>query len=546
MSYITLKCKNCGANMSLNTESHSATCIHCGSTFLISDILDEKDIAFTEKFTPKNLEQKMMAQDALKQGETYLYKAEYEKAEGCFKRAIELDENNYKGYLGVVKAKTQNLNELPENDDYLQYAHYALSLAQADDYTIVESELSKIDLLKREKNRQKKIISANQKREEQMQQQKASITKISAVIAVFILIMFGMFLLISSVFTGAIFGDKDARKTINVDSYSTLKRVFSSDQYLNYEINLTKNIDCKNETISPLGSASKAFTGVFNGNKYTISNAIIEPEDDDDFNYMGFFGHTVLAKINNVIFDNIMLSIPYEFSSESQISCGILAGKIEATTINNVEVKNTCNILINNNLDCTLCVGGLVGYSTNSSVISSISCHATISTNLTEIIKPASVYVGGVIGLSNNSYFNKCCSNGAIYSSINNTSYSSSDGFFGGIAGFVQDSSNKNISNIKSNFFSGVINVNSSRINCKISAITGTESWIATKQENYCLFLPGNFKYNNTNLQFVNLYDYNYNEYLVEFCISNSTYISELSSTFNSWNNSTTFMPTLA
>ena len=95
--------------MSLNTESHSATCIHCGSTFLISDILDEKDIAFTEKFTPKNLEQKMMAQDALKQGETYLYKAEYEKAENCFKRAIELDENNYKGYLSVVKAKTQNL-----------------------------------------------------------------------------------------------------------------------------------------------------------------------------------------------------------------------------------------------------------------------------------------------------------------------------------------------------------------------------------------------------------------------------------------------------
>ena len=104
MSYITLKCKNCGASMSLNTESHSATCNHCSSTFLIADLLDEKDAAFVSKLSSKEIEQKMIANDALKKGETCLAKGDYTGAEAFFKKAIENDESNFRSYLGVVKA----------------------------------------------------------------------------------------------------------------------------------------------------------------------------------------------------------------------------------------------------------------------------------------------------------------------------------------------------------------------------------------------------------------------------------------------------------
>ena len=63
MSFITLKCKNCGSQMTLNTESHSATCTHCGSTFLLADVLDEQDIRITESTTGKDIERKMLAGD---------------------------------------------------------------------------------------------------------------------------------------------------------------------------------------------------------------------------------------------------------------------------------------------------------------------------------------------------------------------------------------------------------------------------------------------------------------------------------------------------
>lgn len=543
MSYITLKCKNCGSNMSLNTESHSATCIHCGSTFLITDLLDEKDIAFTEKFTPKNLERKMLAQDALKQGETFLYKAEYDKAEMAFKRAIELDESNYKGYLGVVKSKTQNLNALPENDDYLQYANYALSLAQADDLVVVESELAKLDLLKHEQLRQKKIKSANQKREEQLRKEKHSITKTFTIIAAFILVMFGLFILISSAFSSAVFGNKSSRKTINVDSYESLKRVLSNKKYLNYEINLTDDIDCEYNALPTFGNATNAFTGIFNGNKHKISNASMT--STDNFDYLGIFGHTNLAKINNLILDNVKVTVPTTLFNNSISYCGVLAGKAEATSFHNIEIKNTCSISIQNGITNALAVGGMVGYATKSSSLTNVSCHSVVDVNLTEVIKPADTYIGGVVGICNNSIIQKTCSNGSVTATIDNTSYSTPNSYVGGIAGLIQEASAKDISNIKNNFFSGYVSVTSNRVDCKISSIAGSLTHATTKQNNYCLFTSSNFVYNGIRLSFVNLSDYSYDEYFVELCISNDSYMQHLTPNFIDWQDSTTFTPKL-
>ena len=235
MSYITLKCKNCGSNMTLNTESNSATCIHCGSTFLISEILDEKDMAFATQFTPKNLEKKMLAQGAIKQGETHLFQGEFEKAETCFKRAIDLDDTNYKSYLGVVKAKTRNLNTIPDNDDYLQYAHYAISLASGDDLVLVQSELAKIELLRRENSRQKRIKASKKKREEQQLHKQRRHSKLTLFISISILTIIAISLFFGAfIFTTGYGGFPANKKSIDIDSYESLKTVFSSDKYLDY------------------------------------------------------------------------------------------------------------------------------------------------------------------------------------------------------------------------------------------------------------------------------------------------------------------------
>lgn len=554
MSYITLKCKNCGANMSFSTESHSATCNHCGSTFLIGDILDEKDIAFTEKFSPQNLEQKMMAQESLRQGETYLYQADFEKAETSFKRAIELDETNYKAYLGVVKAKTHNLNIIPDNDDYVQYANYAISLAHGDDLLIVKSELAKIKLLRREDIRLKKAKKARDKQEEKLQKEKQGILKITSIISVCILVTFCFFIFISSNLFSFIFKGSGNARTIDIDSYEKLVEVFSDKTFLNYKINLTADIDCERNELTPFGSSSNAFTGVFNGNKHTISNAVIKSSvNDSSLDYIGLFAHTNLAKINNLVLDNVMVTTDSTQVRESASFIGLLVGKSEATTINNVEVKNSCYITLNGNFEHDLSLGGLVGSAQSSTHIFSVSCHPNISLTSSQTLKSSNSYIGAIIGKCSNSIIQKTCSNSAIYASLSNTSSTNPTAFIGGIIGKINNVTEENIKNVNNNFFSGLITAFSTNTNCKISAIAGSAIASSQKLNNYCLFTASNtttppttnFMLSNQSLLKTNLYDYNSNNNFVEFCTSYSSFISHFSEIFVSWKNNNTYTPNL-
>ena len=544
MSYITLKCKNCGANMSLNTESHSATCNHCGSTFLISDILDEKDSPYVSKFSSKELEQKMYANDALKQGETFIAKCEYEKAEASFKKAIEYDDSNYRSYLGVVKAKTENFNKLPENDDYLQYAHYALSLATGDDLTLVRSELSKIDLLATEKRRQKKIFSSNEKKEEKNRKHKKEVKKIFGIIAVFILLMFGGTIFVSSMFTDIIFGPTGVILKIDVDSYEDLSRVLSNNKYLDYTINLTADIDCQGNKLLPFGTQSNAFTGSFNGNKHTISNAVI---DGTDKHYVGLFGCAVLASINNLVLDNVKLDVHSNPTASDESFYGLIAGKAEATSITNIEIKNTCEVSIKRDIDYPAKIGGVVGFANNASFISGISSHSNISAMLTQTIKPADSYVGGIVGVCQNSVIQKTCSNSTITSTITNTCYRESKAYLGGIIGSILNPTTKDLLNVDYNNFSGSANLTASNIvKTTLSAIANSELKLSKMLNNACLYTETNFVLNSSNVSYTKLNDFSQGEKFVDFCTSNDSYLSKISLAFVEWNNLNTFEPSIA
>lgn len=544
MSYITLKCKNCGSNMSLNTESNSATCIHCGSTFLMNEILDEKDMAFASKFTPKNLEKKMMAQGSIKQGETLLYQGEFEKAETAFKRAIDLDDTNFKPYLGVVKAKTHNLNCIPDNDDYIQYAHYAISLADGDDLVLVQSELAKIELLRREKSRQKKIKSEKKKNQEQALNKRRRHSKIIIVISTFILAMISIFLLICCFrYTIGLEGFT-SQKSIDIDSYESLQKVFSSNKYLSYEINITDDINCSGREIQPLGTPSAPFTGTFNGNKHIISNLNIT-SNLNNCSSLGFFGYTTLAYINNIIFDNVDLKINDEDSAYKLTSCGLIAGTTDSSILKNIEVKDTCDLKIENTIAHNpITLGGLVGKALNSSHISLISCHTNIITSFNDSQEPNNLYLGGIVGFIKNSDVQNTCSNSHISASLENSSYSYPEMYVSGIAGFLDINSSK-LSDIKNNLFSGNIDANSSLTENIISAIAYTTLYPNAPLYNLCLFLQTSFELNNKQISQILLNDYQLNNYFTTFCNQNSDYMLKLKAVFYSWKNTSSLTPSL-
>ena len=97
---------------------------------------------------------------------------------------------------------------------------------------------------------------------------------------------------------------------------------------------------------TPIGTSEKPFTGVFDGNGFTIKNlALVEAEAKEGKAYIGFFGYAKNATIKNVTFENVFINIPCLDIDHSQGHIGAVAGSLEGTsTIENVTVKGDIQV----------------------------------------------------------------------------------------------------------------------------------------------------------------------------------------------------------
>lgn len=167
MSYINLRCKNCNGEMTLNVEAKTIACNHCGKNYLLNELLDEKDLKLITQMNSEYLTDKIQSNSFAKDGDSFIYQAEYEKAEELYKKAIELDETNCKAYFGVVRAKTHNLNIIPSESDYKEYEKKALEFASFDEKEHIRHELQKLRMLESEKKQVDKDVKIKAKKKNQ-------------------------------------------------------------------------------------------------------------------------------------------------------------------------------------------------------------------------------------------------------------------------------------------------------------------------------------------------------------------------------------------
>lgn len=157
----------------------------------------------------------------------------------------------------------------------------------------------------------------------------------------------------------------------------------SLDQWLNdeEEIVLTADIDLAGRTWTPIGKYSGAtitngsvsggsgtpFTGVFNGQGYTIKNLSMTTDNDQFF---GLFGFCSGATIKNLKLDS---SCSMTITNEAMtygITCGFIAACIDRCTIENVTVSAILKESIFNKTSTKYfgCIAGIVGYASSSTI----------------------------------------------------------------------------------------------------------------------------------------------------------------------------------
>ena len=175
---------------------------------------------------------------------------------------------------------------------------------------------------------------------------------------------------------------------------------------------LTANIDLKNVDFTPIGNAdSGAFSGVFDGNGFTVSNLSVSSGK-----YAGLFG------CNEGLIKNVTLSNVYVCGT--RYLGGVVGENTSSGKIVNCKV-NSGKIVSDGGLK-EVYAGGICGY--NSGVMEgafSNSASVTINSN------SKNSYSGGIIGYTSSTVnLEDCSNNGTIYSRSSSYSYS------GGIIGY--------------------------------------------------------------------------------------------------------------
>lgn len=551
MSIITLKCKNCGSDLSINHDSKTITCLHCGSTFMMVDLLDEHDVAFSKNMKPQDLETKIEFAEALKQGETYLYKAEYQLAEQSFKRAIELNNKNYKGYWGVVKAKTSNLNKIPDEKDYYEYAKLAIKYVDKDDKVYLESECVKLDLLIKEKEDQKKSKRAqDQKLARQEQHIRDTETFFGYITIFMIAFITGIILLFIGMSALDDHAPKADASTYEISTKAELKAVLSQEDLLSCTIILKNDIDFADEEWDPIGSKETPFSGKIYGNNHKISNLKITPTVGEGDLFSGFISYAKGATITGLLFDNISLSEQHTADHSTTHYVGLICGYAENTTISRCSIYKNCKLTINNKNHFTLVAGGLVGKLNNSKIAYSYS-NADISATVLNITaeEPSglSFKIGGLVGELASSKITHSYSASDIDTNLTSTLSSDITLNLAGAVGYWHTQTNLEdmISNV---FFTGSVdaNIESPNNHTYISGIVAFGANADHMNLNFAILDSSTYKINSHALSTDSFNDYSNRPTSVKYYASTNIleYIEQYFAG-DVWTNTTTLTPTL-
>ena len=199
---------------------------------------------------------------------------------------------------------------------------------------------------------------------------------------------------------------------------------------------LANDIDLGGIKWAPLGTSSKPFTGIFNGNGHVISNFKITSQYKD----VGLFGYNT-GTIKNLGVENFTINV----SRSDKIYAGGLVGYNYNGTITNCYATGSVTATAHSiSSYASASAGGLVGYNdggtiTNCYATGSVTATATTTSTSSSSSSSSSARAGGLVGYNDGGTITNCYAEGDVKATATTTStYSdySSCAYAGGLVGY--------------------------------------------------------------------------------------------------------------
>lgn len=179
--------------------------------------------------------------------------------------------------------------------------------------------------------------------------------------------------------------------------------------------------DIHNTSFNPIGTKANPFTGTYNGNGYRLIDANYSSNVNNAVNYIGLFGYTNGAKIENVTMFNSKYNVAELDCDKNNIYIGAVGGIVgyaENTTINNCAFYGSIKAgIVTGFFDYVYPrsrygLGGIVGYGKGNMTINN--CESVVDLDWEDDVASASYHVGegGIIGISTGGTINNCYSGG--------------------------------------------------------------------------------------------------------------------------------------
>ena len=139
MPLIEVKCKNCGSSLHIDSNTKTGVCPFCNTQYFSEDTVNNYNIGQANIHIDNNA----IVENLLKNAETNLsILKDYEKSAELFKKVTESAPDNYKGWWGIIRAKTREFHNFDSStlNQLNKYAAYAINVADTNTKTALKDK----------------------------------------------------------------------------------------------------------------------------------------------------------------------------------------------------------------------------------------------------------------------------------------------------------------------------------------------------------------------------------------------------------------------
>ena len=300
--------------------------------------------------------------------------------------------------------------------------------------------------------------------------------KLSCICSLFLLIAISVAVSVSPVQKASAFagGTGASGSPYQISTCAELLKIDDTTANLSKAYEFSNNVDCSATSVVPMASGSTYFSGVLNGNNFSLSGLSISCTTG--WACALFLEVSGTPEIKNLTV--VSPSINSTGNTSNMITAALVAHS--GTTSN----PAFSNITISGGL-----IDAGVRKSTGTSAAGSIAgsiYRGTVANSTSSATVRGSLYVGGLVGLLGDQ--NETCSAGSP--SLSGSSYSgnvSGSSYVGGLVGEFGPNRGKNICEIRNSFNSGTVTgtVGGTATTCSIIGGIAGQLWEATIEDSY-------------------------------------------------------------